>query len=229
SGQAFTVRDEVIDDVVEAIALARKHPRIDRDRVFVLGHSLGGLIALDLAVQRTPRAEGIIAAAPPLGAVGVPPVLMALGRMMARVWPRFSLNVGMDLTGLSRDPAVVETITSDPLFHRRGTARLSVEVPRAIARVHEHARRIAVPLLLLHGTSDRMVPPDGTRSFFARFMNDGADPLGPAAPGEYVAPERDVTLRLYADAYHALFFDVGRDEVRSDVVRWMRARSARPA
>ena len=52
---------------------------------------------------------------------------------------------------------------------------------------------------------------------------------GASRAADLSCPDGDVTLRLYDDAYHALFFDVGRDEVRSDVVRWMRARSARPA
>lgn len=217
--------DRHLEDLDAFVAhVAAREPGLP---VFVLGHSLGGLIALEYALERRPVA-GVIAAGPPLGEVGVPPVLMQLGRIAARVLPRFSLNVGMDLTGLSRDPAVVEAITADPLFHRRGTARLAVEVPAAIERVHQRARDIATPLLLLHGSADRMVPPAGTRAFFARI----ADPerarwneAGPDAPGEYTAADRDVTLRLYAGVYHALYFDLGADEVRADTLRWIRARS----
>jgi alpha-beta hydrolase superfamily lysophospholipase len=171
--------------------------------LFVLGHSLGGLIALDYAIHRPDGLAGVIAAAPPLGEVGVPPVLMTLGRVMARVWPRFSLNVGMDLTGLSRNPAVVETIIGDPLFHRKGTARLAVAVPDAIARAHRDAGKLRIPALLLHGTADRMVPLEGTRAFHARLVGDAE-------------------LRVYDGAYHAIFFDDDGERVMADVVRWIR-------
>ena len=40
----FTVKQEVLDDVVEAVRALRANPKIDRARVFVLGHSLGGML-----------------------------------------------------------------------------------------------------------------------------------------------------------------------------------------
>jgi alpha-beta hydrolase superfamily lysophospholipase len=171
--------------------------------VFLLGNSLGGLVVLDYVLHYPGRVEGVIAAAPPLGAVGVPPLLMALGRMMSRVVPRFSLNVGMDLTGLARDPSVIEAVLADPLFHRRGTARLSTEVTAAISRVQQLAESLSVPLLILHGAADRMVPPDGSRAFFAKVR----------------FPDRE--LKEYPGAYHGLFADVGYQEVLQDVEQWI--------
>jgi len=171
--------------------------------VFLLGNSLGGLVVLDYALHYPAGLRGVIAAAPPLGEVGVPPFLMALGRIMSWIWPRFSLEVGMDLSGLARDPAVADTILSDSLFHRRGTARLSTEVTAAIQRVQARAETLSVPLLILHGSADRMVPPDGSRRFFSR------------------VEEPDRELREYPGAYHALFADLGYEEVLKDTERWM--------
>lgn len=180
--------------------------------LFLLGNSLGGLVVLDYALRNPAGLAGVIAAAPPLGRVGVPPVLMALGRVLSRVLPRFSLEVGMDLTGLARDPAVVATVLADPLFHRRGTARLSTEVTAAIDRVQQEASDWAVPLLILHGSDDRMVPPDGSRRFFAKVGH----------------PDR--TFREYPGAYHGLFADVNYPEVLRDLEQWVDAHlSARTA
>jgi alpha-beta hydrolase superfamily lysophospholipase len=171
--------------------------------LFVLGHSLGGLVVLDYVLKHPEKLAGVIAAAPPLGKVGVPPLLMMLGRVMSRVWPRFSLEVGMDLSGLARDPAVIEAVLADPFFHRRGTARLSTEVTAALERVHSGAARLSTPLLLLHGSADRMVPPDGTREFFAKVR----------------WPDRE--LREYPGGYHGLFADLGYEHVLEDVRRWI--------
>jgi alpha-beta hydrolase superfamily lysophospholipase len=174
--------------------------------LFLLGNSLGGLVVLDYALDHGDGLAGVIAAAPPLGRLGVPPMLMALGRVMSRILPRFSLEVGMDLTGLARDPGVREMVLADPFFHRRGTARLSTEVTRAIARIHQRAADLSVPLLLLHGAADRMVPPDGSRSFFVKLRH----------------PDRE--FREYPEAYHALFADINHGEVLGDVERWIEDR-----
>jgi alpha-beta hydrolase superfamily lysophospholipase len=187
------------------------HHFVDRIRarepgpLYLMGNSLGGLVALDYVLDHPEGFAGVIAAAPPLGPLAVPGWLLALGRALSRVWPRFSWETGMDLSGLSRDPAAREAVIGDPLFHRRATARLSTEVVAVIERVQAHAPRFALPLLLLHGGADRMVPPAGTRRFAAR------------------AKPTMVEYREYPDAYHALFADPDTPQVLADIDRWLAA------
>ena len=173
--------------------------------LFLVGNSLGGLIVLDYALRYPEGVRGVVALSPPLGEIGVPPVLLALGRAVSRIWPRFALETGMDLTGLSRDPAVVREVLADPLFHRRGTARLSTEVTGAMARVQEQAARFPAPVLVMHGSADRMVRPDGSRRFIASVRR--ADKL----------------LIEYDGAYHALLADLDRERVLSDLGAWIAA------
>jgi alpha-beta hydrolase superfamily lysophospholipase len=162
---------------------------------------------LDYALLHPDGLRGIIAVSPPLGRLGVPAPLLALGRVLSRVWPRFSIRTGMDLSGLARDPAVVQTVLADPLFHRVGTARLSTEVAAAIGRVQAGAPRFPLPLLVLHGSADRMVPPDGSRAFVPRVGHP------------------DHELREYPGAYHVLFADLDRERVLADLDQWITARS----
>jgi alpha-beta hydrolase superfamily lysophospholipase len=192
------------DDLARFVALV--HEEEAGRSLFLLGNSLGGLIALDYALEHPEGLSGVIAASPPLGRLGVPAPLLAVGRVLSRLWPRFSLRTGMDLSGLARDPAVAEAVLADPLFHRVGTARLSTEVVAAIARVQAAAPRFPLPLLVLHGSADRMVPPDGSRAFVARVGH----------------PDRE--LREYAGAYHVLFADLDRARVLADVEQWIVAR-----
>jgi len=56
---SFTVRDETIDDARAAVALAAVQPEIDRKRIFVLGHSLGGSMAPRIA-QGDKRVAGLV-------------------------------------------------------------------------------------------------------------------------------------------------------------------------
>jgi alpha-beta hydrolase superfamily lysophospholipase len=171
--------------------------------LFLLGNSLGGLIAIEYAMHHAEGLRGIIAAAPPLGQLSVPPVLLALGRVMSRIWPAFSLETGMDLSGLARDPAVVDELLADPLFHRLGSARLSTEVRAAIARVQSRAAEFPLPLLVLHGSKDRLVPPDGSRTFVSRVAHP------------------DTRLIEYPEGRHVLFADSDREQVLADLVQWI--------
>jgi alpha-beta hydrolase superfamily lysophospholipase len=174
--------------------------------LFLLGNSLGGLIVLEYVLHYPEGLRGVIAASPPLGELGVPLPLLFLGRVMSRLAPRFALRTGMDLTGLARDPVVRETVLSDPLFHRWGTARLSTEVVAAIARVQAGAPRFPLPVLVLHGAADRMVLPAGSRAFIAKVGHP------------------DHQLLEYPEGFHALFADMDREQVLTDVERWIVAR-----
>lgn len=196
------------DDLAHFLRLVRQdEPGVP---LFIIGNSLGGLIALDYASHAPGGIRGVVAVSTPLGRLGVPGPLLALGRLLSRIWPRFSLETGMDLSGLARDPAIAERILADPLFHRRATARLSTEVTATIARIQAGAPAFSLPLLLLHGTDDRMVPPEGSRAFIVR------------------AGSSDKRLIEYPGAYHALFADVGREAPLADVSGWIEERLAPP-
>lgn len=175
--------------------------------LFLAGFSLGGLVVLDYALHHHDAVRGVVAIAPPLGELGVPRVLLALGRVASRVCPRFSLRTGMDLSGLARDPRVVRDVLADPLFHRLGSARLSTEVARTIAEVQEQAPRFPLPVLILHGEADRMVLPEGSRRFIARVGHP------------------DKRLIEYPGACHALLADLGRERVLADLGEWIVNRS----
>jgi uncharacterized protein len=59
-----TVDLETTDDALAAVALLRTQPRIDPQRVFVLGHSLGGMMAPRIGT-RDPQIAGLILLAAP--------------------------------------------------------------------------------------------------------------------------------------------------------------------
>jgi acylglycerol lipase len=174
--------------------------------LFLMGNSLGALVVLDYAQQHPQGLRGVIAVAPPLGRLGVPGPLLALGALLSRVWPRFSLQTGMDLAGLSRDPAAMARVLADPLFHRRGTARLSTEVRDTIARLNAEAPSFPLPLLILHGSADRMVPPEGSRGYIQRVGHP------------------DKQLLEYPGAYHGLLGDLNGAEVLRDMEEWIERR-----
>jgi alpha-beta hydrolase superfamily lysophospholipase len=171
--------------------------------LFLLGHSMGGLVALDVALRHPQGLRGLIVASPILSPPGVSRVLRGIGRVASRVWPTLTLDTRLDPAVLSRDPAVLDALRNDPLAHWRASARLSTEIASAVRRTVPGAHRMRVPLLLLHGTADRLTSPAATRAFH-----------------EQVA-SADRQLLLYEGGHHELFNDIERERVLGDVSDWI--------
>ncbi|MGQ9709616.1 MAG: lysophospholipase [Anaerolineae bacterium] len=171
--------------------------------VFLMGHSMGGLIVLEYALHYPEGLKGVIASGPALAQVGISPALMVIARALSRIWPRFAMNTGLDATSISRDPEVVSAYQADPLVHSVGTARLGTEMTRAMLWTHEHAREWQLPLLILHGGADRLVPPEGSRRFFEN------------------VPIADKERIEYEGGYHEPHNDIHRAQVLTDLERWL--------
>ncbi|MCZ7667305.1 MAG: lysophospholipase [Chloroflexi bacterium] len=90
---------------------------------------------------------------------GVSAVLMAASKILSRIKPDLSVATGLDASGISRDPEVVKAYQNDPLVHGVGTPRLAVESPAAMAWCQENAAKLQIPILMLHGTADRLTSP----------------------------------------------------------------------
>lgn len=175
--------------------------------VFLVGHSMGGLIAIEYALHYPERLAGLVAMGPALGDIGVSRFLLRLSRVLSRIWPSFGLDTGLDSASMSRDPKVVERLDADPMAHGRGTARLGTEVVDTIARVRKRAGDLKVPILLQHGEDDKVALPDGTRWFFDRVSH----------------PDKE--LRTYPGGYHNLFVDLNWKEVLQDIDDWVSQRA----
>ena len=174
--------------------------------LFLLGHSLGGIIVLDYALRHPEDLRGVVAIAPAIGEVGVSPALMTIARIMSRAWPSFSLPTGLDVTAISRDLQFIAAYRADPLMHDRGTARLAAETERTVAWVQAHAGELRVPLLIQHGDADRIAHPGGSRRFVVH------------------AGTSDKTLHEYPGAFHQVHNDVGHETVTVDLLAWLERR-----
>lgn len=171
--------------------------------LFLMGHSLGGLIVLEYVLYHHEGLRGLVASGPGLSQQGVSPFLITLSRILSRIWPRFSIETGLDATAISRDPAVVEAYVNDPLVHSKGTARLGAEMYEAIQWTKAHAADLQVPLLILHGGADRLVPPETSRAFFAQVAL------------------ADKERHEYEGFYHEPHNDVGWEQPLGDLEDWL--------
>jgi len=174
--------------------------------IFLLGHSLGAVIVLEYVLRLSTEAsvlQGVIALAPALGQVGVPPIKLAIGRMLSRVWPRFTLNTGIDLGAAARDPAVLAAYAQDPLRHTKGSARLVTEFLATVAWIQEHAADLRLPLLILHGGADQVALPEGGRVFCQ----------------QVTFPDKE--RREYPGVYHEIQNDFNYQQVLTDLENWL--------
>jgi acylglycerol lipase len=192
---------------------AERHPGLP---VFMVGHSLGGLIALQYVLDdgtrddgsgRTPL-DGLVVSAPAVTAT----VGSALARRLAGVLSALVPNLGVtDLDAdhkISRDPEVVRSYREDPLVYRgRIKARTGAEILAAMQHLPARLPGLSMPLLLLHGTEDQICP------------------LADSVMLHDAVSSPDRTLRRYPGLYHEVFNEPEREAILTDLISWLNDRS----
>lgn len=180
----------------------RQHPDAT---VFLLGHSMGGAIALATALSNPGSLRGLVLSAPALAAGEEVPALKALVlRLLSRLAPGMGA-LTLPANAISRDPAVVRAYESDPLVFRGAIpARTLVELLDAMAGFPAAAPALRLPVLVQHGTADRLVPLAATRPVYQRLGD----------------PQRR-TVRLYEGLFHEAYNEPERERVMADLDAWI--------
>jgi alpha-beta hydrolase superfamily lysophospholipase len=185
---------------------------------FLLGHSLGGTIALDAAGRQARRLRGVVVSNPALAVEASGPLRLRLllAGLVAGLWPGFTLDTGITLEAAAHDPAVRERIAADPLRHNRCSAGLAVAWQRRSRALMAASAPFPLPLLVLQSSADGVISAAAVRRF-VESLREGA------AGEEGAGQARDVSLRLYHDSLHELLDDRERDAVIADLLAWLRA------
>lgn len=159
------------DDYLTDVSTLLNHARQQNPTLplFLMGHSMGGLIVLTYALKHPAGLAAVIASGPGLRSrVAVPGWKLMMGNVMSGLYPTLSMSNGLSADGLSTDRSVVEAYLADPLVHDRVTARWAKEFFAAGEQTMEQAHTLAVPTLILQGGNDPIVDPAGSREFFNR-------------------------------------------------------------
>jgi alpha-beta hydrolase superfamily lysophospholipase len=174
--------------------------------IFLLGHSLGGLIASYYLLDHQASFRGGILSAPFIKVSGsISQATITIGKILSVVTPRAGL-VTLDASGISRDPEVVKAYVNDPLvFHGKTPVRLGTELLKAMLRVRAEAHRITLPLIILQGGGDRLIDPACAQILYDK------------------AGSKDKTIKVYEGLYHEVFNEPERARVLKDVETWLAA------
>lgn len=203
--------DAYLDDA-RALLQAASRPGTP---LFLMGHSMGGTIATLFAIERLDAfasevhpVSGLILSSPALApGKDVPRWMLAASRLMSRLWPRYKA-MKIEPALLSRDPAVVQANRTDPLVHHAAIpARTGAELLAAMARIERSRTQLRLPVLVYHGTADKLTEPDGSCTFAAKVSST------------------DRMLTLYQGSYHETMNDLDRDRVIDALSQWILARA----
>jgi len=176
-------------------------------RPFLLGHSMGGQIALAYALDHQDDLAGLVLSAPALQAPPVPRAVRAVATLLARVTPTLRRAV-VDLATISRDEAVVTDYRTDALVHQgHPTIALSLALAEQMTLLPARVRDLRLPLLVQHGTDDRICPPDGSRALDESVGTD------------------DLTVRWYDGFWHEIYHEPERERPLADLREWLDRRA----
>ncbi|HRK34578.1 MAG TPA: lysophospholipase [Candidatus Hydrogenedentes bacterium] len=171
-----------------------------------MGHSLGCLALGLYAVRHSPKARGLIFSSGLLKIPDqVPMYLRKLASVLGALTPTLPVQK-VDVTATSRDPKAVQALRDDPLrYGGMLQARSGAEISKAIAEFQERMKEITMPLLIMHGTKDRLTDCEGSRMLNAR------------------ATSKDKTFCIYEGGYHELYNDLDKERWFAQVLSWLQA------
>lgn len=194
-------------DVDALLSLARKkHEGLP---VFILGHSMGGLISISYALEKPQGLAGAIISSPALGTHPdfKPPLFLKLMvSILSRLAPRMLVPSDLDTQAISRDPDVVKAYIDDPLVSQKISARWYGEIIKAMKKANRNAATLKIPMLLMQSGEDRLVDPAAP----ARWAN--------AAPSGLVEPV------LWEGLYHEMFNEPEKQQVWARMEDWLEGR-----
>lgn len=194
---------EYVDDVDAHVRVAKgRHPGLP---VFMIAHSAGGVVGCMYALEHQAELAGLVCESF-AHEVPAPDIALTVIKGLSHIAPRLHV-LKLDHDDYSRDPAFTARIKNDPLISKeRYPAQSVAELARADDRLRKELGRITLPLLILHGTEDRVTKRHGSEVFAQR------------------AGATDKTLVLYEGHWHDLLNDVGKERVLNDIVDWIQRR-----
>ena len=136
--------------------------------VILYGHSMGGNLILNYLLRNSDGIIGAIATGPYLRLGFDPPKWkVLLAKLSANIYPALSQPTGLERVALARSPQIIDEYENDPLVHDRMTASFFINIHQAGINAIARSKELEIPILLMHGSEDRLTSPEGSKDFHA--------------------------------------------------------------
>lgn len=197
---------QLLDDVQSFFDDSKRH-FMDVESHFLYGHGMGGNIVIQFGLHHPFELSGVIATAPAFNLAYQPPKLkVVLSRSLSHLLPILTMNNILDVNALSRDQAVVQAYQDDVYVHDRISAKLLTALLESGESALSNADQWTLPLLLMHGTSDRITSQEASQTFKQK-------------AGEIVE------LALWEGYYHEIHNDLGKEKPIEKMITWLNEHS----
>ena len=197
--------DQYVDDLDLVVNRARQEQ--GGKPCYLLGHSMGGLIALRYALVHPEKIDALVLSAPAIKPVQDASKLQEASlRAIARVAPGMPVVPSREGV-LSSDPAVEERAKKDPLFYNGKTkAKQAVEIVDAGREVLKRASQLKMPLMILQGSDDELVDPKGAEQLYKLTNN---------------RPGVDTSMVVWPGMKHELLNEPDGEQVLGVIIAWL--------
>lgn len=196
--------DRLIDACDEMVKAAAKDG--EDLPLFLAGLSLGGLVALNYAIRFPGNIKGVVAASPALDSSGTSAILKMMVPLLATILPGIKVDTKFDYANISRNAEAVKEYTEDQYWQTKTTPRFAAAVLKGIKETQKQVSSLRIPVFILQGLSDKIVPVKGGTDFYHRL------------------DVKDKQLKQYPGMYHNLFIEPGNETVFADISHWIEER-----
>ena len=173
--------------------------------VFIMGQSMGGLIGVQFLMQNPDSGvKGMISTSGALKvSEHISPFLRKISGVLSDCAPRLP-TIKLEANALSRDQNVVKEYLTDPLvYHGGAKSRSGHEMLSTMQHVQQNLSSFRHPVLLLHGTADRLADAEGSKMMYEKCAS------------------KDKSIRLFEGWYHELFREPQKDEIMLTIINWL--------
>ncbi len=181
--------------------ILKKYPNIP---LFLIGHSMGSLVAQRYAIKYQRDLQGLILSGSGTSTPKFPKILEIFAKIMVKIIPKLKGDAGIDPENISSDPESVEDYKTDPLIdYKTGTIGMGIAVINHYSEIKEEIGKIQIPVLMQRGSDDVMII--GEKELFEDLKT------------------KDKEFIIYENAKHEIYTEIKEIKMKAfnDVTQWI--------